>query len=92
MSKDSFFIKTGHESIKFLIEKRLHSHLQHKGISKLLELDYKIIYRKWVENKVADTVSRQPNAVTTASFMSQSSITSKWMTSVSQSYEGMTSC
>lgn len=57
-------------------------------MSKLLGLDYKIIYRKRIENKIADALSRQPSGTTAASFVLQSSITPKWMTFVSQSYEG----
>lgn len=40
-----------------------------------------------MENKVVDSLSRQPSGITPTSFVLQSSITHKWMTSISQSYE-----
>lgn len=57
-----FFIKTDYESIKHLLEQKPHTSLQLKGISKLLGLQYKILYRKGVENKVADALSRRNKA------------------------------
>lgn len=47
-----FFIKTDHKSIKHLLEQKLHTNLQLKGISKLLRLQYKIIYRMGVEGSL----------------------------------------
>lgn len=55
----TFVIRTDHESIKHLLTQKLHTYLQHKGISKLLGLDYIIQYKKGMENKVADALSRQ---------------------------------
>lgn len=46
LEQELFYIKTDHERIKFLLEQRLHTNLQHKRIAKLLGLDYKIQYRK----------------------------------------------
>lgn len=37
-----FIIKTDHESLKYLLEKRIHTSIQKKGITKLLSLDYEI--------------------------------------------------
>lgn len=64
MEQGQFFIKIDHESIKYLLEQRLHTNLQQRDISKLLGLDYKILYRKGIENKVADALSRQLEAAT----------------------------
>lgn len=37
----------------------MHTNLQQKGISKLLGLDYMILYKKGIDNKVADALSRR---------------------------------
>jgi RNase H-like domain found in reverse transcriptase len=55
----SFVIKTDHISLKHLLEQRLTHTLQHKGLCKLLDLDYVIQYKKGVENKAADALSRR---------------------------------
>jgi hypothetical protein len=54
----SFTIKTDQISLKYLLEQKIHTTLQHKGLSKLLGLDYTIEYKKRVENKVDDALSR----------------------------------
>lgn len=52
-----FIIKMDHESLKFLSQQKLHSHLQKKGMAKLMGLDYVIQYRRGKENVVADALS-----------------------------------
>lgn len=54
-----FVIRTDHQSLKFLLEQRLHTTLQQKGIAKLLGLQYTIQYKKGIENRVADALSRK---------------------------------
>lgn len=76
LEQELFFIKTDHESIKFLLEQRLHTNLQHKGISKLLGLNYKILYRKGIENIVADALSRRPRTEDLAVYGIQTSYSS----------------
>src|SRR5262249_1793287 len=41
-----FIIRTDHESIKHLLQQRLHTYVQLKGVNKLLGLNYGIQYRK----------------------------------------------
>ncbi|KAJ4763928.1 polyprotein [Rhynchospora pubera] len=41
-----FTIKTDQISLKYLLEQRLHSTMQHKGLCKLLGLDYTVEYKK----------------------------------------------
>lgn len=53
-----FVIKADHISLKYLLEQRLTHALQHKSLCKLLGLDYTIEYKKGVENKAADALSR----------------------------------
>lgn len=54
-------IKTNHESLKHLLQQRLHTAVQQKGMTKFLCLSYTILYRKGMENKAADALSRIPS-------------------------------
>lgn len=47
-----FVIKTDQQSIKHLLEQRLHTMIQQKGVVKLLGLDYEIQYKRGTENRV----------------------------------------
>lgn len=55
-----FFIRTDHRSLSFLDDQRLTAPWQHKALTKLLGLRYKIIYKKGCDNGVADALSRHP--------------------------------
>jgi hypothetical protein len=52
-------IKTDHLSLKHLLEQCLTHSLQHKGLSKLLEMEYVVQYKKGANNKAVDVLSRQ---------------------------------
>jgi hypothetical protein len=56
---DQFIIKTDHEIIKFLLEQKLHTPIQMKGLTKLLELRFIILYRKMKENMIVDALSEK---------------------------------
>ena len=53
----SFVIRTNHESLKFLLQQKLQTRLQRKGMRKLMGSDYTIQYRKGKENVVVDALS-----------------------------------
>ncbi|KAJ3687163.1 hypothetical protein LUZ61_016327 [Rhynchospora tenuis] len=53
-----FIIRTDQISLKHLLEQRVNTALQNKGLCTLLGLDYTIEYKKGKENKVADALSR----------------------------------
>ncbi|XP_075101843.1 uncharacterized protein LOC142177270 [Nicotiana tabacum] len=52
-------IRTDHHGLKYLLEQKVTSAIQQKGLTKLLGLDYEVQYKKGAENKVADALSRQ---------------------------------
>jgi len=54
-----FTIKTDKIRLKYLLGQKVHTSMQHKGLCKLLGLDYKIEYKQGVENKVVDALSRR---------------------------------
>lgn len=56
-----FFIKTDHRSLALLDDQRLTTPWQHKALTKLLGLRYRIIYKKGSDNRVADALSHYPN-------------------------------
>lgn len=57
-----FIIKTNQQSLKHLLENRLSTPFQQKWLSKLLGFDYEVSYKKGVENKGADALSRTTHA------------------------------
>ncbi|CAH9076095.1 unnamed protein product [Cuscuta europaea] len=54
-----FVIKIDQQSLKHLLHQRISTPLQQKWITKFLGLDYEIYYKRGVENKVADALSRK---------------------------------
>jgi hypothetical protein len=58
-----FFIRTDHRSLACLSDQRLHTPWQQKVFTKLLGLQFRVVYRSGAENKVADALSRRPHDV-----------------------------
>ncbi|WVZ74581.1 LOW QUALITY PROTEIN: hypothetical protein U9M48_022746 [Paspalum notatum var. saurae] len=55
-----FIIKTDQRSLVHLGDQRLHTPWQHKALTKLLGLQYKICCNKGIDNRDADALSRIP--------------------------------
>lgn len=55
-----FTIRTDHQSLTCLDEQKLTTPWQHKALTKLLGLQYRIEYRQGANNLAADALSRQP--------------------------------
>lgn len=53
-------MKTCQKSLKFLLEQKLHTCTQLKWITKLMQFDFKIEYKKGKENKAVDALLRLP--------------------------------
>ena len=79
-----FFIHTDHQSLTHLNEQRLHTAWQQKVFSRLLGLQYKILYRKGNENGVADALSRRQHP---EQLLSVSSIKHQWLEQVVTGYQ-----
>lgn len=61
-----FIIRTDHRNLSCLDEERLTTPWQHKALTKLLGLQYRIEYRKGSANQAADALSRHPEATANA--------------------------
>lgn len=57
-----FIIKTDQKALKHLLEQNIHTDFQVAGISKLMDFDFSMEYKKVVDNKVADALSRKPDS------------------------------
>jgi hypothetical protein len=58
LQREEFVIKTDHRSLAYLNDQVLQSDLQRKAMTKLMGLQFKILYRKGKENLAADALSR----------------------------------
>lgn len=56
----TFIVKTYQKALKFLLEQKLHTGTQLKWITRLMQYNFTIEYKKGKENKVADALSRLP--------------------------------
>jgi hypothetical protein len=79
-----FHIVTDHRSLAQLDEQRLHTPWQKKMFSRLLGLQYRIMYKKGSENGAADALSRHPQLTQTC--LAVSSCTPQWLTNIMDSY------
>ena len=61
LQHSEFTIKTDQRSLVHLDDQRLTTPWQHKALTKLMGLRYKILYKKGVDNQVPDALSRVTN-------------------------------
>ncbi|KAJ4733316.1 polyprotein [Rhynchospora pubera] len=83
-----FIIKTDQISLKHLLEQRLNHTMQHKGLCKLLGMDYVIEYKRGCENKAADALSRRLHDNEGEEVLAISELLPAWVEEIKQSYEG----
>ena len=53
LQHQEFVIRTDHKSLLYLTEQRVHTKLQHKALLKLMDLQFKIVYKKGINNLAA---------------------------------------
>jgi len=58
LQRGEFFIQTNHKSLAYLNEQNLHSDMQRKAMTRLMGLQFRIIYKKGKDNIVVDALSR----------------------------------
>lgn len=79
-----FTILTDHRSLTQLGDQRLHTHWQQLVFSKLLGLQYRIIYRPGSSNRAADALSRHPAPPAVCAAVS--TLVPSWISAVQASY------
>jgi hypothetical protein len=73
-----FGIKTDQHALLNLTEQRLTTPWQHKVLTKLLALQFRIIYKKGVENKVDGALYRNPS-LRTSSLKLNPCVSMRWL-------------
>lgn len=79
-----FVIKTDHQALKFMLEQKECNPTLQKWLSKLLGLQYTVLYQKGCENQVVDALSRSPEVV---QYSAISSVMNDWMGQIQDSVQ-----
>ena len=58
IERQEFLIQIDHKSLAYLMEQNLHSNMQRKAMTRLMRLQFKIIYKKGMDNVVTHALSR----------------------------------
>jgi hypothetical protein len=82
-----FVVRTDQQSLKFLLEQKVGTPFQQKWITKLLGYDFVVEYKKWVENRVADALSRKEGWEEDGSLFLLSIPTAEWVEELKQQYQ-----
>ena len=77
-------ILTDQKSLSQLTDQRLHTHWQQRVFTKLLGLQYQIVYCLGFDNRAADALSRHPSPL--AVCMAVTSLVPSWISTVLASY------
>lgn len=87
-------VRTDHHSLKYLLEQKITTVIQQKGLTKLLGLNYEVQYKRGAENKVANALSTQfedkeeKMVTTTACVSAISVVVPTWVQEIHKSYNG----
>ncbi|KAL5211653.1 hypothetical protein ABZP36_022500 [Zizania latifolia] len=81
-----FLIYTDHRSLTHLSDQKLLTPMQQKAFTKLLGLQYKIIYKKGTNNVVADALSRR-NSAQISELCAMTHCQPQWLSEVYQGYQ-----
>ena len=85
LQHSEFTLKTDQKSLAHLDEQRLTTPWQHKALTKLLGLKYKICYKQGSENRAADALSRVTNSPH-QELLAMSTLQSPWLQDLVDSY------
>jgi hypothetical protein len=83
----SFVVKTDQQSLKFLLKQKVGTPFQQKWITKLLGYDFTVEYKKGVENRVADALSRREGWAEEVALSLLSIPTFDWIDKLKEQYK-----
>jgi len=58
LERGEFTIQTDHKSLAYLKDQNLHSDMQRKAMTRMMGLNFRIVYKKGKESQAADALSR----------------------------------
>jgi hypothetical protein len=85
LQQAGFIIYTDQKSLVHLNDQRLNTPWQQRMFSKLMGLQYKVVYKQGVQNGAADALSRRTH--NSVQLMAISECIPKWISEVASSYE-----
>ena len=83
LQRGEFVIKTDHKSLSYLTEQNLHSEMQRKAMTRLMSLQFKVVYKKGHDNLAADALSRVGHML---ALQAVSQVQPQWIQAVINSY------
>lgn len=83
LQREEFIIKTDHKSLYYMNEQNLHSDMQRKAMTRLMGLQFRVVYRQGKENLAVDALSRVGHML---SIQAVSSAQPDWLQEVLNSY------
>lgn len=79
-----FIIRTDHQSLLHFTDQKVVSRIQQKALMKLMDLQYKILYKKGISNVAANALSR---ILEGSSLLAISISTPSWLEKLQQGFE-----
>jgi len=83
LQRQEFIIQSDHKSLSYLSEQNLQSDLQRKAMTRLMGLQFRVVYKKGKENLAADALSRVGHLM---AIQAVSEIKPMWLQEVLNSY------
>lgn len=83
IGNEVFFIKTDHQSLKFLLEQRVTALMQQKWLTKLMGHDYELSYKFGKTNIADDALSRVEEEV---QLLALTVVLCKWVKELHESW------
>jgi hypothetical protein len=83
LQRQEFIIRTDHKSLSYLCEQNLQSDMQRKAMTRLMGLQFKVVYKKGKDNCAADALSRM---VHLQALQAVSEVKPLWIQEVINSY------
>jgi len=83
LERGEFTIQTDHKSLAYLKDQNLHSDMQRKAMTRMMGLNFRIVYKKGKDNQAADALSRVGHLM---AIQAVSTVQPTWVQEVLNSY------